>query len=100
MSSQTHLSELEEEMAQAVASEDFETAALLRDQIDLIRRDERVMEQPGAGAPQASYLKRQEPGKMGLGTNQSSYVPPKDWVPPKKPDPMTAGHSKGGRRSK
>jgi excinuclease UvrABC nuclease subunit len=74
MSAETHLSELEEEMAQAVASEDFETAAALRDQIELIRRDVRVMEQPGADAPQASYLKRQEP------------------------DPMTTGHSKGGRR--
>ena len=58
MSSQTHLSELEEEMAQAIASEDFETAAALRDQIDLIRRDLRVMEQPDADAPQASYLRR------------------------------------------
>ena len=76
MSAETHLSELEEEMAQAVASEDFETAAALRDQIEQIRRDVRVMEQPDADAPQASYLKRQEPGKMGLGTDQSSYVPP------------------------
>jgi hypothetical protein len=100
MSAETHLSELEEEMAQAVASEDFETAAALRDQIELIRRDVRIMEQPGADAPQASYLKRQEPGKMGLGTNQSSYVPPPGWTPPQKPDPMTTGHSKGGRRVK
>ena len=100
MSAQTHLSELEEEMAQAVASEDFETAAALRDQIEQIRRDARVMEQPDADAPQASYLKRQEPGKMGLGTDQSSYVPPPGWVPPRKPDPMTAAYSKGGRRTK
>ena len=76
MSAETHLSELEEEMAQAVASEDFETAAALRDQIELIRRDVRIMEQPGADAPQASYLKRREP------------------------DPMTTGYSKGGRRVK
>ncbi|MBO9559969.1 MAG: UvrB/UvrC motif-containing protein [Caulobacter sp.] len=100
MTQENHLSELEEEMAQAVASEDFETAALLRGQIDQIRRDLRILEQPGADAPQASYLRRQEPGRMGLGTNQSSYIPPKGWVPPRKPDPMTAGHSKGGRRSK
>jgi len=100
MTQETHLSELEEEMAQAVASEDFETAAALRDQIDQIRRDQRIMEQPDAGAPQASYLRRQEPGKMGLGTNQSRYVPPKGWVPPPKPDPMTAGQARGGRRSK
>lgn len=96
----THLSDLEEEMALAVASEDFETAAALRDRIDLIRRDLRVMEQPGADAPQASYLRRQEPGRMGLGTDQPSYVPPKGWTPPRKPDPMTAGHSRGGRRVK
>jgi hypothetical protein len=49
MSQETHLSELEEEMAQAVASEDFETAAALRDQIDQIRRDQRIMEQPERG---------------------------------------------------
>jgi hypothetical protein len=35
---------------------------------------------------------------MGLGTDQQVYAPPPGWVPPKKPDPMTAGHSKGGRR--
>jgi hypothetical protein len=100
MPPENHLSELEDDMAHAVAAEDFETAAALRDQIDLIRRDVRVMEQPGAEGPQASYLRRQEPGKMGLGSNQSSYVPPKGWVPPQKPDPLTAGHAKGGRRMK
>ena len=84
----------------AVARKARGVGELLRDQIDLLRRDVRVMEQPDADAPQASYLKRQEPGKMGLGTNQSSYVPPPGWIPPKKPDPMTTGHSKGGRRIK
>jgi protein-arginine kinase activator protein McsA len=58
MSTETHLSQLEEELAQAVAAEDFETATALRDQIDLLRRDVRVLEQPGADAPQASYFKR------------------------------------------
>ncbi len=80
-------------MARAVANEDFETAAALRDRINLLR-------DTGQAGPSTSYLKRQEPGKMGLGTNQSSYVPPKGWVPPPKPDPMTKGHSKGGRRTK
>ena len=87
------LSELEAAMANAVAAEDFETAAALRDQIALLRGVDRP-------SPGGSYLKRQEPGKMGLGTNQSSYTPPKDWVPPPKPSPMTRGHSKGGRRTK
>jgi excinuclease UvrABC nuclease subunit len=66
MTQETHLSELEEEMAQAVASEDFETATALRGQIDQIRRDLRIMEQPGAGAPQAAYLKHREAQKAGL----------------------------------
>ena len=66
MTQENHLSELEEEMAQAVASEDFETAALLRGQIDQIRRDQRIMEQPGAGAPQAAYFRNRETGKAGF----------------------------------
>jgi excinuclease UvrABC nuclease subunit len=65
MTQETHLSELEEEMAQAVASEDFETASALRGQIDLIRRDQRVMEQPGERAPQAAYFKQREAQKAG-----------------------------------
>ena len=65
MTQETHLSELEEEMAQAVASEDFETASVLRAQIDLIRRDLRIMEQPGANSPQAAYLKQREGQKAG-----------------------------------
>jgi protein-arginine kinase activator protein McsA len=63
MHQENHLSELEEEMAQAVASEDFEAATALREQIDLIRRDIRVMEQPGGDGVQASYLRRRELGR-------------------------------------
>jgi excinuclease UvrABC nuclease subunit len=66
MSPETHLSELEEEMAQAVASEDFDTATALRGQIDQIRRDLRVLEQPGADAPQAAYFRNRETGKAGF----------------------------------
>jgi len=80
------LAKLETAMAKAVADEDYEAAAMLRDRIALISG--------------GSYLKRQEPGKMGLGTDQPSYKPPKGWVPPPKPSPMTKGHSKGGRRVK
>jgi excinuclease UvrABC nuclease subunit len=63
MTQETHLSELEEEMAQAVASEDFATAAALRGQIDQIRRDLRIMEQPGADSPQAAYFRHREAQK-------------------------------------
>lgn len=89
------LAELEAAMAEAVAAEDFEAAAVLRDRIDRVRAGE-----AGAAPASASYLKRQEPGKMGLGTDQPSYKPPKGWVPPPKPSPMTKGQSKGGRRIK
>ncbi len=66
MTQENHLSELEEEMAQAVASEDFETAALLRGQIDQIRRDIRILEQPGADSPKAAYFKSRQTGKAGF----------------------------------
>ncbi len=40
--------------------------------------------------PKASKLRRQEPGKMGLGTSEPSRTPPAGWKPPKKPDLMTS----------
>lgn len=80
---------LEAEMARAVADQDFEIAAALRDRIVAMRE----------GRSTGSMLRRQEPGKMGLGTDQQAYIPPKDWVRPKRPDPMTKGHKPGGRRS-
>lgn len=96
--SASHLEDLEQQMEAAVAALDFETAARLRDQIQDIRRDNRV--RAIDGAPQASYFQRQVPGKMGLGTDQQVYAPPEGWVPPSKSDPMTAGHSRGARRRK
>lgn len=80
---------LEAEMARAVADEDYEIAAALRDRIEAMRE----------GRATGSMLRRQEPGKMGLGTDQQSYLPPEGWVKPKRPDPMTKGHKPGGRRS-
>ena len=70
MAPESHLSELEEDLAQAVASEDFETATALRDQIDQIRRDQKILEQPGAGQPQASYFRRRE-GEKERGVSPS-----------------------------
>ena len=96
--SHTHLDDLKQQMEEAVAAEDFETAAKLRDRIESALRDNLV--RGVADAPQASYFQRQVPGKMGLGTDQQVYAPPEGWVPPKKPDPMTTGHSRGARRRK
>jgi hypothetical protein len=74
--------ELERRMAAAVAAEDFETAARLRDAIALMDGDRPMP---------PSRLRRQQPGAMGLGTSEQVFVPPKGWVPPKPPDLMTTG---------
>lgn len=97
---ETRISILEREMAEAVAGEDFEAAGRLRDEIASLKRSERLHETPEDPAPQASYFQRQVPGRMGLGTDQPVPARPAGWTPPVKPDPMTAGHSRGGRRRK
>lgn len=79
------IADLERRMAKAVAAEDFETAAALRDAIARIRRGE-------------SNLREQVPGKMGLGSSQEDYVRDPKRGLPQKPDPMTRGHRPGGRR--
>ncbi|PZR36367.1 UvrB/UvrC motif-containing protein [Caulobacter segnis] len=94
----SHLDDLKTELEEAVAAQDFETAAKLRDEILSIQHSAlvREVEEP----PQASYFKRQVPGRMGLGTDQPTPRRPEGWVPPQKPDPMTAGYARGGRRRK
>jgi hypothetical protein len=82
------IAELQRRMAQAVAEEDFETAARLRD-------DLAALGVTGAGA-----FQRQTPGRMGLGTDQGAYKPPPGWTPPPRPDPMTAGHKRPKGRQK
>ena len=70
---------LERRMAEAVAAEDFEAAARLRDRITALK-----------GKPGESLFHRQVPGRMGLGTDQQVMAPPKDWKRPKKPDLLTS----------
>jgi hypothetical protein len=94
----SHLDELKEQMEAAVAAQDFETAGKLRVEIEGIQHS--AMVRDVESQPQASYFQRQTPGKMGLGTDQPVPKRPEGWAPPKKPDPMTANHSRGGRRSK
>lgn len=77
------LAELERRMAAAVAEQDFEAAARLRDAIAQLRGDSPPLP--------PSRLRRQEPGAMGLGTDQQVFKPPKGWRPPPPPDPMTRG---------
>lgn len=82
------IADLERRLALAVGSEDFETAAELREAIAVLRE-----------VPGGSKLRRQEPGRMGLGTSQTAHVPPKGWTAPKKPPPLTGNHKpRGGGR--
>jgi hypothetical protein len=89
------LETLRQRMEAAAAALDFEEASRLRDQISLLRG------QPGAQAPadfDTSRLKRQTPGRMGLGTSEQAVRPPPGWTPPPRPDPMTKGRKLAKRR--
>ena len=66
---------LEKQMADAVAREDYEAAAGLRDAIMELRGEVQARQPP--------------PGSMGLGTNVPVVEPPKGWQRPKKPDLRT-----------
>ncbi|HTI66658.1 MAG TPA: UvrB/UvrC motif-containing protein [Caulobacteraceae bacterium] len=82
------LIELERRMAQAVAAQDYEAAARLRDKIAALSVE--------AGG---SRLRRSVPGAMGLGTSDPAHVPPKGWVRPKRPSPLVGDHRpRGGKR--
>ncbi|MDB5448336.1 MAG: hypothetical protein JWQ97_3653 [Phenylobacterium sp.] len=79
------VAELQARMARAEEAEDYETAAALRDVIARLQRGE-------------SKLTEQVPGRMGLGSSQEDYVRRPGGPLPTKPDPLTKGHRKGGRR--
>jgi hypothetical protein len=67
------------EMVKAAEAEDFETAARLRNEIASLK-----------GEAEGSPLVRQPPpGEMGLGTHLPVAARPRNWRPPRKPDPMT-----------
>jgi len=78
-------SELERRMTQAAEAGDFELAAQLRDRLKALG-GETAFTRPVPGEP------------MGIGADTQAMTPPKGWVAPKKPDPMTRGHKgRGGR---
>jgi len=79
------IAKLEARIAEARAAGDDETADLLTEAVERLRRGD-------------SALSEQQPGRMGLGSSQENYRrdPPRDL--PKKPDPMTKGYKPGGRR--
>jgi hypothetical protein len=93
----TTLERLRLRMEAAAAAEDFELAARLRDQYSLLRG--RADGGEGVeGDFDTSGLRRQQPGRMGLGTSEQAVVPPPGWTPPKRPDPMTTGTVAARRR--
>ncbi|MBW4331907.1 excinuclease ABC subunit B [Stakelama sp. CBK3Z-3] len=77
-------------MQEAAAREDFAAAANLRNRLMIARQTGR---DPGEG--DYSGITRQQPGKMGLGSQAPGRSRPKGWKPPKKPDPMTGGRGSG-----
>jgi hypothetical protein len=81
------LAALKQFLADAVLAEDFEMAATLRDRIAALE------------PKTPSKLRRQEPGKMGLGTSDQRFKPPAGWKPPKRSDLMTTNMKprRGGR---
>jgi hypothetical protein len=79
---QKKVAELTRQMAEAAASEDYELAARLRDQIEDLK---------------GPSIRKPPPGQMGLGTNIPVAAPPKNWRRPKKPDPMTTNYKPRSR---
>lgn len=84
------LARLAAEMAAAAHAQDFEHAAVLRNEIAMRRQA------AGSNVADADFagLKRQQPGAMGIGSERPRRDAPEGWKPPKKPDPMTTGRSR------
>lgn len=78
---------LQQKMAAAAASLDFEAARRYRDRFTLMRGGASFGE---AKLASTTHSMRQVPGGMGLGTGLPRIVPPENWTPPVKPDPLTS----------
>lgn len=85
----TNRETLERQMREAAAAGKFELAAKLRDDLKALADAD--------AARETGDLYRQQPGAMGLGSSRQAVEPPPGWVPPKRPDPMTANRTKRRR---
>jgi hypothetical protein len=77
---QRKIEALTAEMMRAAEAEDFEAAARLRNEIAALK---------GQGDSGSALVRQPPPGEMGLGTHIPVSERPKNWRPPKRPDPMT-----------
>jgi hypothetical protein len=82
---QRKIAALTAQMLKAAATEDFETAARLRYEIEQLK---------------GPIVRKPPPGQMGLGTNIPVAAPPQGWRRPRKPDPMTTNIKPRGSRSR
>lgn len=92
------LEQLRLQMEAAAAAMDFEEASRLRDRISILRGQSSDIDAELDTQIDTTGLIRQQSGSMGLGSNRSHAKPSAGWKPPKKPDPMTKGHSRNQRR--
>ncbi len=71
--------QLEKQMQAAVEAENFEEAARLRDRISEMR-----------GEAEPGLVRKPPPDQIGMGSGMPVVARPKDWRPPRKPDPLTS----------
>jgi len=91
-SNHERLQALDKQMRDAAERMDFEEAARLRNEIARLKGE--VPDE----AEGTVTVGQPPPGAMGLGTQVPVREPPRGWVKPKKPDPMTKNlKPRGGR---
>lgn len=93
-SAHQRLLELQDKMRLAAEAMDFEAAAALRNEIARLKGEAPVAEDEDGVVVSVG---QPPPGAMGLGTQVPVRQPPKGWVKPKKPDPMTKGAKGRGK---
>ena len=91
------LENLRKRMQAAAEAMDFEEAARLRNEIEHWSNRGPAEASGGEDIAPDSTVSQPPPGAMGLGTHMPVAEPPKGWVKPKKPDPLTS-NVKGRRR--